>query len=212
MNFSYHEELHRSSKTMACLKESHITICGAGALGANLAESLARCGARRLRVIDRDRIEERNLSTQPYEMDEVGAKKADSLARLIYRAVGLEIESVAKELNAQNVGKLLAGSQVVVDCFDNSASRQELTDHCEQKGLPCLHVGLADAYAEVIWNEMYRVPSAKSDDICDYPVARNLVTLAVAIACETIITYLAEKRANNWSVTLNDLSVLQLKL
>ena len=212
MKYSYHEELHRSTQAMACLKESQITICGAGALGANLAESLARCGAKKLRVIDRDRIEEHNLSTQPYEMDEVGAKKADSLARLVYRAVGLEIETVAKELNARNVGKLLAGAQVVVDCFDNSASRKLLTDYCENKSLPCLHVGLADAYAEVIWNETYRIPSARMDDICDYPLARNLVTLAVAIACETIIAYLTEKRAENWSLTLNDLSLLKLKL
>lgn len=212
MNFVYHEELHRSPQAMASLKESHITICGAGALGANLAESLARCGARKLRVIDRDRIEEHNLSTQPYEMDEVGAKKADSLARLLYRAVALEIESVAKELNVHNIKKLLAGTQVVVDCFDNSASRKLLADYCEEKGLPCLHVGLADAYAEVIWNETYRVPSAKSDDICDYPLARNLVTLSVAVACETLIVYLTERRAENWSVTLKDLALLPLKL
>jgi molybdopterin/thiamine biosynthesis adenylyltransferase len=43
-----------------------VTVCGAGALGANITENLARSGAGSLVVIDRDRIEERNLSTQPY--------------------------------------------------------------------------------------------------------------------------------------------------
>ena len=35
----------------------------------------------------------------------------------------------------------------------------------------------------VIWNECYRVPSPSSDDVCDYPLARNLVMLTVAVAC-----------------------------
>ena len=42
---------------MAKLKNYPVTICGAGALGANIAENLARSGFDKLTVIDRDRIE-----------------------------------------------------------------------------------------------------------------------------------------------------------
>ncbi len=48
---------------MQRLRQVLVTVCGAGALGANLAENLARQGFTRIRVIDRDRVEERNLST-----------------------------------------------------------------------------------------------------------------------------------------------------
>ena len=66
MNGLYHEQLYRTPALMTRLGEFSVTVCGAGALGANIVESLARMGFNRLRVIDRDRIEERNLSTQPY--------------------------------------------------------------------------------------------------------------------------------------------------
>jgi molybdopterin-synthase adenylyltransferase len=212
MHITYHEALYRNSESMKRLQGRLVTVCGAGALGANLCESLSRSGIGELRVIDRDRVEEHNLSTQPYQLDDVGARKAETLAASLYRAVGIEMQSVSKELNAQNVQKLLHSSELVVDCFDNSVARAAVTDHCLNVGIPCLHVGLADGYAEVIWNESYRVPSAGQDDICDYPLARNLVTMAVGVASETVIRFLIDGTRPNWSVTLGDLSVRTLEM
>src|SRR5919107_624332 len=88
MSIFYHEQLQRSAEVMRRLRAQPVTVCGAGALGANVAESLARTGFARLRVIDRDRVEERNLSTQPYYRSDVGALKAKLLAHTIYRALG----------------------------------------------------------------------------------------------------------------------------
>ena len=48
---------------------------------------------------------------------------------------------------------------------------------------------LAADYAEIIWNDRYRVPSPSHDDVCDYPLARNLVTLAVSVACEVLSSH-----------------------
>ena len=39
-------------------------MCGAGAVGSNLVDNLARQGAENLCVVDRDRVEEHNVSTQ----------------------------------------------------------------------------------------------------------------------------------------------------
>lgn len=212
MKMTFHEARYRSSRAMKKLQGHRITICGAGALGANIAESLARAGVADIRLIDRDRIEEHNLSTQPYQIDDVGARKAQVLAHALYRAVGLDVEAVCKELNGSNVKKLLRNSTLVLDCFDNSPSRQLVTDFCLTNNIACLHAGLADGFAEVIWNDKYRVPSSSQDDICDYPLARNLVTLATAVACETVISYLITGDQGNWSVTLRDLSVSPLPL
>lgn len=212
MKYTFHETLYRERGLMERLAAHSMVICGAGALGSNLAESLARSGAQQLKVIDRDRIEEVNLSTQPYELEEVGAQKAVSLSRLLYRAVGVEVDAVAKELSVSNVAKLLKGADLVVDCFDNSVSRGVVTEHCAQHRIDCLHVGLADGYAEILWNEHYRVPTDAHDDVCDYPLARNLVALAVSVAAETIFELLAENRKTNWSVTLRDLSISRLQM
>jgi molybdopterin-synthase adenylyltransferase len=199
MSLFFHEQLYRTTDVMAKLKNYAVTICGAGALGANITENLARSGFNLLRVIDRDRIEERNLSTQPYYRSDVGAFKAKILANNLYRAIGVKIESQTKELTTENVEQLLKESDLVIDAFDNSVARGAVKAYCDRVNLPCLHAGLAGDYAEVIWNEVYRVPSDANDDICDYPLARNLVMLTVAIATESIITFVANQQSQSYT-------------
>jgi molybdopterin-synthase adenylyltransferase len=212
MTIFFHEQLYRSNAVMAKLKNYPVTICGAGALGANIAENLTRCGFEKLTVIDRDRIEERNLSTQPYYRSDVGAFKAKILANNLYRAIGTKVDAKTKELTPANVNQLLQDSQLIIDVFDNSVARQILKDYADKFSIPCLHAGLAVDYAEVIWNEFYRVPSEVNDDVCDYPLARNLVILTVAVVCETIISFIATAEQRNFTITLKDLSVQSLFL
>jgi molybdopterin/thiamine biosynthesis adenylyltransferase len=212
MNVLFHEQLYRSSEVIARVRELPLTVCGAGALGANVLESLARQGFARLRVVDRDRIEERNLSTQPYGRAEVGAHKARQLAHALYRALGVEVDARTEELTTANAARLLGGSALVLDAFDNNVSRRTVRDYCAEASVACLHAGLAGDYAEVIWNESYRVPSAAQDDVCDYPLARNLVMLAVAVACESVVEFVATGARRSFTVTLRDLAVRPFEL
>ena len=207
MSIFFHEQLYRTPEVMAKLKNFSVTVCGAGALGANLTESLARTGFGKLKVIDRDRIEERNLSTQPYYRSDIGAFKAKILANSLYRALGAKIEARSQELTSANVAQLLGQPNIVIDTFDNSIGRQAVKDCCINANIPCLHVGMASGYAEVIWNENYRVPSPANDDICDYPLARNLVTLTVAVASEVLINFVAASEKQSFTVTLGDFAI-----
>src|SRR5262245_10565137 len=104
MTFFLHEQRYRD---LAPIADRLVTICGAGALGANLAETLARMGLRRLRAIDRDRIEAHNLSTQPWTQQDVGAPKARVLANALYRAVGARVEPHHVALTPANAAALL---------------------------------------------------------------------------------------------------------
>ncbi|MBD2204175.1 ThiF family adenylyltransferase [Calothrix sp. FACHB-1219] len=212
MSIFFHEQLYRSNAVMKKLKDYPVTICGAGALGANITENLARSGFDKLTVIDCDRIEERNLSTQPYYRSDVGAFKAKILANNLYRAIGTKIDSKTKELTPANTNQLLKDSQLVIDAFDNSIARQAVKDYAAQCHIPCLHAGLSADYAEVIWNDVYRVPSDVNDDICDYPLARNLVMLTVAVACEAVISFIATAEQRNFTITLKDMTVQPLVL
>ncbi|MBD2463446.1 ThiF family adenylyltransferase [Oscillatoria sp. FACHB-1407] len=212
MSIFFHEQLYRTHTVMAKLKEFPVTICGAGALGANLAENLARAGFGKLKVIDRDRIEERNLSTQPYYRSDVGAFKAKILANNLYRAIGTKVEAETKELTSINAAQLLKESGLIVDVFDNSVARRVVKDYATHTQTPCLHAGLSADYAEVIWNDVYRVPSDINDDVCDYPLARNLVMLTVAVACEAIVSFIATREQRHFTITLKDLSVQSLNL
>lgn len=184
-----------------------VTICGAGALGSNLAVNLARQGLYRLVVIDDDRVEERNVGTQVYALDDTGALKAELLRNIIYRDVGQEIVAQTKRLTDKSVNKLLHGSELVVDVFDNSTSRKAVFQWCAANKVPCLHAGLNGQYGELRWNDNYRVPSEAGDDVCDYPLARNLILLVTAIASELIVRYVLTGEQRNLSVTLADLKI-----
>jgi molybdopterin/thiamine biosynthesis adenylyltransferase len=208
----HHEQLYRGGDALAKLAALRVTLCGAGALGSHLADNLVRQGVRALRVIDKDRIEEHNVSTQLYGESDVGAWKVEVLRHRLFRTAGVEMEALSKELTAKNARSLLKDGGLVVDTFDNSASRGLVQEQCRALGLSGLHVGLHADYAEVIWDEHYRVPADVAGDVCDYPLARNLILLAVAVASEAIVRFALAGKRENWSVTLGDFAIRPLEI
>jgi molybdopterin/thiamine biosynthesis adenylyltransferase len=207
----HHEAIYRGDEQFAKLAIQPLTICGAGALGSQLADNLARQGFQQLRVIDRDRVEEHNVSTQLYGESDVGAWKVDVLRQRLFRATGVEIEAHRKELTDRTAKSLLQDGGLIIDTFDNSASRRLVQEQSRALSLPCLHVGLYADYGEVIWDERYRVPNDVAGDVCDYPLARNLVLLVVAVASEAIIRFALNGVRQDWSATLKDFAIRPLE-
>lgn len=203
----HHEAIYRGAGEVAKLAAQRLTICGAGALGSNLADNLARQGFHELRVIDRDRIEQHNVGTQLYGESDIGAWKVEVLRQRLFRATGIEIEAHRKELSARSAKNLLQDGGLVIDTFDNSASRRLVQEHCRALQLPCLHVGLYADYGEAIWDERYRVPQDVAGDVCDYPLARNLILLVVAVASEIVVRDALTGSRQDCSVTLRDFAI-----
>jgi molybdopterin/thiamine biosynthesis adenylyltransferase len=207
----HHEQIYRGSELLERLAKLRITICGVGAVGSNLADNLVRQGIAHLRAIDHDRVEEHNVSTQAYAEADVGVWKVEALRNRLFKVAGVEIDAVRKELTAQNARPLLGDCDLVIDAFDNSTARQLVQETVRASGTPCLHVGLYEDYCEVIWDEQYRVPRDVAGDVCDYPLARNLVMLAVVIAGECITRFLATGERPSLSGTLADLAIRNLE-
>ena len=203
-----HEAVYRGPEAIVRLGNVHIAICGAGALGSLLADNLARQGIRKLTIIDFDHIEEHNAGTQLYGQADVGAKKVDILRNHLYRSVGIEATVYTKRLDKRTVKRFLRGADLVVDTFDNSESRRIVTEYCTDNGLDCLHLGMNADFGEVRWNESYRIPKDVVDgDVCDYPLARNLILLLVASGCEAMLRFILDEEKQNYSVTLRDLKI-----
>jgi molybdopterin-synthase adenylyltransferase len=206
-----HEAIYRGRDQIAKLTDHRLTICGAGALGSNLADNLARQGFKQLRVVDRDRIEEHNVGTQLYGESEVGAWKVEVLRQRIFRATGVEVDAIRKELSDRSARSLLQDGGLVIDTFDNSASRRLVQEHSRALHLPCVHVGLFADYGEIIWDESYRVPKDVAGDVCDYPLARNLILLVVAVASEVVVRFALTGARQDYSVTLCDFAIRPLE-
>ena len=206
----HHEILYRGDEALVRLAEVHLVVCGAGAVGSNLVDNLVRQGFRRLTVIDFDRVEAHNVGTQTYAESDTGAFKVAVLEAEVYRAVGVEIKAVHQRLTERNAEKFLRDADLVIDGFDNHDGRALVTEHCRASETPCLHVGLSADYAEVVWNETYRVPQdvdPEGADVCDYPMARNLIQFAVTLASEAVVRFVLEGEQQNYSFTLGDLQI-----
>ncbi|MBA7551281.1 hypothetical protein ES705_43820 [subsurface metagenome] len=220
MNFLHHEQIYRGKDILDKIKVFPICICGAGAIGSNLAENLVRQGFRNLTVIDKDRIEDRNINTQTWTIRDIGSLKVHALKNMIFQICKVEIKIVPKEIQREKdlirylrrfpdfIGNVaVKDSFILIDAFDNSKSRNLIKNFYEKNLYPCLHIGFSGEYGEIIWNEDYQVPDDKGVDDCDYPLARNLILLLVAVASEVIIKFATKGIKENYTVTLKDFHI-----
>lgn len=207
-NTFLHEEIYRGKEAMEKLANAHITVCGAGTLGSNLIETLARQGFKGLRVIDMDRVEMHNINTQSYDKKDIGALKVAALKNKIFNITGAEIDAENKELKGNNAKKLFKKTDLVVDTFDNNKSRQLVVDQCRKDKIALLHAGLNGDYGEVVWDDRYTVPQDETEgDACEYPLARNLAMLVVSVTAEEVIRHFLGTTIGSHSITLKDLKV-----
>jgi molybdopterin-synthase adenylyltransferase len=207
-----HEEKYRGEDLLEKISSCQIIVCGAGAIGSNLVDNMIRQGFRQFVVIDFDRVEDHNRNTQLWGRRDVGQLKTAALKSYAFNSLNVVIEDVPKKLDVDNVHKLIKkgtfAPTIVVDGFDNPESRKIVTDHCRKNNILCLHVGLYKDMGEVTWNKIYRIPDkVKGLDVCEYPLARNIIIMAVVTATESIIRFLAKGVEESYTITLKDFKI-----
>jgi len=114
------------------LRAARALVVGAGGLGCPAALYLAAAGVGRLTIADSDRVDLTNLQRQIlYRTDSVGAPKVDA-ARATLGAVNPEVELVTlqKRLQADDLPEVVAGADIVLDCSDNFATRHAINRAC----------------------------------------------------------------------------------
>jgi len=204
-----HEKIYRGESFFKRIAEQSILVCGCGAIGSNLLDNMVRQGFTKVSVIDFDRIEDHNRNTQLWGKRDSGQPKVKMIKNKIYMDMGVDVVPYDLRLTDETISKVFKDHKrsIVVDGFDNTESRKLVTEYCKLQSIECLHVGLSSDYAEVIWNERYRVPKASGEDVCEYPMARNIILLAVAVATEVIIRFIAEGIKENYTITLGDFKI-----
>ena len=209
MDQNHRERLFRGDKLDQILGKE-IAICGVGALGSHLAQSLAHIGFMGMTLIDFDRVETPNVSTQVYGLNDIGTKKVAALQGRLMMDCGVPTTTYDKKIDRGSVRGRLRAQDLVVDCFDNSEARQVVTDFCESQEIPCLHLGVADGFGQVEWNEGYRVPAPRDDgDDCENPMARNLAVIVASIGAEEVMRFLLDGKRPKGK-TWFDLGSLQM--
>jgi molybdopterin/thiamine biosynthesis adenylyltransferase/rhodanese-related sulfurtransferase len=125
----------------ARLGAAKIVLLGAGGLGAPAALYLAAAGVGQLTLVDDDRVERSNLHRQVIHADaRVGMAKTES-ARLGLSALNprVRIETREERLRADNVERLLAGHDLVIDGADNFPARYLVAAASRRLGMPMVY-------------------------------------------------------------------------
>ncbi len=125
------------------LLASSAVLIGCGATGTVIAGLLARAGAGRLRVVDRDFVEFSNLQRQTL-FDEADAReslpKAVAAERKLRTAnSSIAVEGIVADVNPGNCAELLSGFDLILDGTDNFETRFLLNDFAVKHQVPWIY-------------------------------------------------------------------------
>ncbi len=140
-----------------------IIFCGVGALGST-AVVLCRNLDASLRLIDFDRVESKNLLAQAYVKQSLGKNKAQALKLQLMNFYGVKAEAFGVRLTEQNTAELLSDAKLLVDCFDNAASRRLLSDFAKNTDTPLVHAAVSadGTFGLVRWDQRFKADEEDS--------------------------------------------------
>jgi adenylyltransferase/sulfurtransferase len=133
------------------LLAARIAVIGAGGIGAPAIQYLAAAGVGSLRVIDDDQVSLDNLQRQIlFGTGDVARAKAavagEAVARLNPEVV---FEGVEERLTAENLARLTADVDVVLDGSDNFATRLLVSDHLTRIRVPLVSAAIGQFQAQI---------------------------------------------------------------
>jgi adenylyltransferase/sulfurtransferase len=136
------------------LVESTVLLCGCGALGSVLANTLVRAGVGRLRIVDRDFLELNNLQRQVlYDEQDVAAGLPKAIAarrRLQVINSDVRVEAVVADVDAGNIEQFLRGADMILDGTDNFETRYLINDAAVKHNVPWVYGGCIGAEGQTM--------------------------------------------------------------
>lgn len=136
------------------LRGARVAVVGCGALGSQLAETMARAGVGYIRLIDRDIVEESNLQRQSLftEADASALRPKALAARARLATVNSEVavDARVEDLTWDNARDLLDGIDLFLDGTDNFDTRYVLNDLAIETSIPWIYGACVGSYGLVL--------------------------------------------------------------
>jgi hypothetical protein len=124
------------------LQELTIAVVGAGGVGSSVAVQLARMGVKRLLLVDRDDVEETNLSrTYGSTKRDVGKAKVEVVKKHIGTFSRTHVVALNADVSKFDIFTELVESDIILGCTDNLTSRAVLNDISLQYNVPLIDIG-----------------------------------------------------------------------
>ena len=144
------------------IRQKHVLVVGAGALGSASAEMLVRAGVGTLTIIDRDYVEWSNLQRQQLysEADaiEVTPKAIAAKKRLQMINRDVQIEAYVMDATPALLEPLLRGVDVIVDATDNFDIRFILNDLSQKYSIPFIFAACVGSFGSTFTFIPHKTP------------------------------------------------------
>lgn len=203
------------------LLASRALIVGCGALGSVIANTLARAGVGKLRIVDRDFLELNNLQRQVlFDENDVAAELPKAVAaaeKLRHINSQVEVEPIVADVEPGNVLSLCQDCEVLLDGTDNFETRFLLNDAAAKLRLPWVYGGCIGAEGQtltVLPGEppcfrclMTEPPPPGTSPTCDTAgILGPIVNVIASIqACEAIKILVGQRETVSRMLTVIDL-------
>jgi predicted ThiF/HesA family dinucleotide-utilizing enzyme len=184
--------------------DHNIVIVGVGALGSHLVQFIRneKCA---LKIIDMDRVEQKNVMSQFHGKPGVGKNKVTALQQTMDFLFKRQLAVVSNKLVADNIDVLMNGAALVVDCLDNGVSRKLVQDYVRKHNLPCLHGALAPggAFGRAIWDEAFIIDSevGAGAATCEDGEFLPFIALTAAYMARSVQLFLKDGKKVGYSIS-----------
>lgn len=181
-----------------------ITVVGVGALGSHLVQFL-RSEDAQIKVIDFDRVEQKNVHSQFHGITSVGKKKTESLKMTMNFLYKTKILTLSNKLTRDNDHQLLLGSDLIVDCLDNGDSRRDVQWYARAHSIPLVHGALAaeGGFGQVCWDEDFEIDDEPDtgEPTCENGEFLPFIGIASAYLARSIQIWLRSGEKIGYSIT-----------
>ena len=120
------------------LINSSVLLIGVGGLGCAASQYLVAGGIGKITIVDDDIVESTNLQRQVLHFESsIGDKKVDSAAQSLRNINHFaEVLTIDHRLGPDELCQAIQQHDIVLDCSDNLATRNELNKHCYAQKTP----------------------------------------------------------------------------
>ncbi len=132
------------------IREKHVLIIGAGALGSANAEMFVRAGVGTVTIVDRDYVDWSNLQRQQlYAESDVENNLPKAVAakkRLEEINSEVRVEALVQDVTAEELEELVTNVDVMIDATDNFETRFIVNDIAQKYSIPWIYGACVGSY------------------------------------------------------------------
>ncbi|WP_373652762.1 ThiF family adenylyltransferase [Schlesneria sp. DSM 10557] len=189
--------------------QSRILLCGCGALGTVLADTLVRAGVGFVRIVDRDFVDLSNLQRQvlfdEQDVAEHLPKSVVAAKKLARVNSQVTIEPHVADIDWRNIREFAKDVDLIVDGTDNFEIRFLINDVSLETGIPWVYAGCVGSHGQTMAIFPHESaclrcvievpPDAGSIETCDSAgVIAPAIHMVTALQAATVLKILAGRK------------------